>query len=243
MSEQRTATPGPRGITGMSLVEILVVIGIIAALSALLLPTVKIVRDAAYAVRCGGHIRQLGLAMHGYASDNGELLPPVKWDRSGLGLTNWTSLISPYAEGDQDNNGNGDLGWGDVRSSSVFRGCPLYRPGPSDPQLGYGMSVFLLDGALAGWCNSPRADGSPFYGSSGVTSFRLPAITYASKRMLLGEVSGEFRIWENTTGSGTSMSFRHGGKKLATVLFCDFHVGSLDLARARKSFYAPQTLP
>ena len=51
-------------------------IAIIAVLMALLLPAVQGVRETARRTQCGNNLRQLGIAMAGYASQNGDLLPP-----------------------------------------------------------------------------------------------------------------------------------------------------------------------
>jgi len=219
-----------------TLIELLVAIAIIATLVAILLPAVAQARDAANATKCRSNLRQIGMAMLGYASDNDDCLPPVKAQYGSVG-TNWTSLISPYADAAKDSNGDGNLGWGEVRKTSVFKGCPLFRPASNDPQLGYGMQVFLLDGAWSGWCNSPQGNGSPYYGSKGVTDFRLAAITWPSQRLLAAEVSYEFRLW----GAG-SMSYRHHRKSRASTLFCDFHVGSLTRTQATLATSAPQNL-
>jgi prepilin-type N-terminal cleavage/methylation domain-containing protein len=58
-----------------SLVELLVVVAIIAALAALLLPSLSLVRDAARTAQCSSNLRQVGLAITGYTQDNRGLLP------------------------------------------------------------------------------------------------------------------------------------------------------------------------
>lgn len=69
---------------GFSLIELLVVIGIIAVLIAILLPTLGKARESAKRVACLSNVRQLATAVTAYLADNRQYLPEAVSSNSPL---------------------------------------------------------------------------------------------------------------------------------------------------------------
>jgi prepilin-type N-terminal cleavage/methylation domain-containing protein len=85
---------------GVTLLEILVVVGIIALVAAIVLPVLSKARAASQKVTCLANLRSIGMAFHLYAEHNSMHLPDPTSTR-----ISWEASLLPYT------------------SSSVFR-CP-----------------------------------------------------------------------------------------------------------------------
>lgn len=181
-----------RASHGFTLVELLVVIGIIGVLTAILLPALNKVILAAHTAACLSNVRQISLAIQMYASDNRGGLPRFAASQSqttfaqgtgGAGTKwphDWTWLVFPY-----------------LGHSGKALECPAryYRSYVDD-------SFTADDGNIYSGKISYRVNGAAF--NDGVmNSAYPPSVTYLTSQLPM--VRGNDRpfgpIWQQVSGN------------------------------------------
>src|SRR4051812_7338184 len=109
-----------------TLIELLIVVGIVAVLVAVLLPTVSAAREQAKSVKCLSNLRQLAQAASVYCANNLDSYPPAYWTGHRPGVVvnyNWDFTTTRDAAGTSVTPG---LLWSGQTSPEIHQ-CPSYE--------------------------------------------------------------------------------------------------------------------
>lgn len=217
----RSVNNAPAGFT---LVELLVVIGIIAILIALLLPALTAAREAAKSTQCASNLRQLATAAIGYAAENRGFFPPAHYKYTTENLHRWHGTRATTSE-PFDFEGSPLRKW----LVAGLKQCPSFepaRPGFEAAAGGYGYSNNFVGSRIA-------ADNFTFTHASIDTPMKQTMIRRSSEKLMFADVAFadpmliEYSFVEaprSPWGSNTpSIHFRHN-KRRANVAWVDGHV-------------------
>jgi len=224
---------------GFTLVELLVVIGIISVLISLLLPALERVRLQAKAVKCQSNLRQVGLALMMYSNDNHNWVP----EDFIYGDPNSTSANYRWYQFIDGSDVNVHLPY--LQNRNVLF-CPETDPAAND-NIAVTAALNSTYGMLHPHAYEPKSYHADFNGFSG---YHLSAIPMASDFALVADTSfndtkrarygssawRSDRLYGETVNTGTNGTGKSGvwaahPHDVANLLFADFHVEGAPAAR------------
>jgi prepilin-type processing-associated H-X9-DG protein/prepilin-type N-terminal cleavage/methylation domain-containing protein len=225
-----------------TLIEILVVVGIITILIAILLPVLSKARASAQSIACMSNLRQLGLATEMYVNQNKGLMP-YPTTTFGEQYVWFNALDSFLNAGDPAANRTG------VASDRTYR---AYKQDPIWQTFG-GLANSggqnLTESARTYKMNSMLRRNHPKYGQAKITDCKPSAnfvylgdglsldITGAVASQQTGE-SAQFSMEVNDP-TQPSPGLRHGGG--GNILFVDGHVENVVLPTINKNLASPMS--
>ncbi|MHC4696316.1 MAG: type II secretion system protein [Planctomycetota bacterium] len=187
----------------MTLLEVLVVIGIMAALAAMLLPSLSEARSQAKGVVCLSNERQIAFAVHGYTEDYGGVFPIAQYfDAARFAFVAWDTIT--YVNAPQQ--AQAGLIWEYTKGNEVQQ-CPAYT-GPSmttgDPYTGYNYNTTYIG----------RGHGEGEYRTMGDAPAVVGHVRFPSQAALIGDggwASGANKFMRAPLDSGVAEATAHAG--------------------------------
>jgi prepilin-type N-terminal cleavage/methylation domain-containing protein/prepilin-type processing-associated H-X9-DG protein len=229
-----TRSGSPRA--GFTLVELLVVIGIIGLLVAILLPALNRAREQAKATACASQLRQLGLGLMIYAQNNGSWLP--SW--SGWHELHEDGTTVPRTAGEER-----AVAWTTQLSNSFVRpnntiyNCPSF---PADKKINYFLNaVYSRATQRSAFRISEVKLGSRFVLSGDCTQASL----YPAPFGIVGDL-GDDADKDDATQRGVVWKFETGGINIHrqgnNLLFSDGHVNIFDKFNEQEISFHPKKM-
>ena len=209
--------PLARSRVGFTLVELLVVIGIIAIMISIMLPALNKVRDKARSVQCASNQRQLFLCCQMFAQDNGGRLPRPGLNDPAAPDTDATTIFAQLSPG-RANFESGVL-WRYLKGGVDERRAIIRCPGDNGEQVAYGGAMTRVvperdfSFSLHAYTAVPRD--SAWGGPRKLLGIRMGSVKSASERIYIWEELGPNDTWclNPDTNPDDLPSGRHQGQK------------------------------
>jgi len=227
MMIERSTTNTSATRRGFTIIELLVVVGIIAVLVGLILPAIKAARESSRGVVCLSNLRQLALAASAYAINHGGFYPPSAYD--GEDATNYYgytwdfTLVLTKATGVRSIRPG--LLWADQGDGRIQQ-CPSFDGRSNtlmDPYTGYNYNYSFIGRGKAGSTFYPPARLAQVKSPTRTALFGDGQYAQGANKYMRSPLTSSFDTFGGRT-AGTQ-GFRH--RRKTNVAFADSHAEAI----------------
>jgi prepilin-type processing-associated H-X9-DG protein/prepilin-type N-terminal cleavage/methylation domain-containing protein len=228
-----------------TLVELLVVIGIITVLLGILLPALSTARQQSLTVTCLSNLRQMVIAVHSYADAYNGQYPIAYYTDIGSAQMvsyNWDFTVTRLLPSGQVTVTPGILWQGSTNAQ--IQQCPSFSGNsnaPGDPYTGYNYNDSYIGGGQSGSTTAPPAKLNQVTHPTRCALFGDGQYSAGADKYMRSPIPGpDDTIFSFTSSWAGTQGFRHRGG--TNIAFCDGHAETLyQRCTAQNPLVAPGT--